>query len=275
MKLLYSVNLEFITPCFCSGANPQEPEIRPASIRGEFRRWLRIFGADLETESRIMGSAPNNNDEDDDKKTGGKSLLTFRVLNVKKAPPFTAWKNWKLAEIDKPGKGYLTFFLTRQNPMKECLAPETSFTLQLWLRKDLSEEEDNLVWEAWSAMIDFGSIGARTSRGFGAWVSDENKNADELPVELEGFERQRIPIPGATQERRFDTIGNLAKTIRKTNGYSGKKPSPMGYVDGKSRQKSIFIFRPVVSAREVALVILRFPEFYAPPKRKQKPGFRR
>lgn len=270
MKLLYTSNLEFITPCFCSGANPQKPEIRPASIRGEFRRWLRIFGADLETESRIMGNAPKSEEE-----TGGKSLLTFRVLNVKKTTPFTSWKNWKLAEIDKPGRGYLTFFLTRQKPMKECLAPGTSFTLQLWTRKELTEEDDNLVWDAWSAMLDFGSIGTRTSRGFGAWVSDENKNANELPVELEDFEHQRIPIHGATQESLFDAIGNSVKMIRKSNRYSGKKTSPMGYVDGKSRQKSIFVFRPVVSAREVALVILRFPEFYASPKQEQKPYFRR
>lgn len=273
MKLLHAANLEFITPCFCSGSNPQKPEIRPASIRGEFRRWLRISGADPETESRIMGAAPKS-DKDDDKIVGEKSLLTFRVINVKEAQLFDEWKKWKITQEDKPGKGYLTFFLSRQKPQKECLAPGTSFTLQVWTRKELSEEDDNLVWEAWSAMIDFGSIGARTSRGFGAWVSEENKNADELPPKLEGAEFQRISIPGATQATLFDTIGNAAKTIRKSNGYSGKKLSPMGFADGKSRQKSIFIFRPVVCAQEVALIILKFPEFYAPPKREQKSRFR-
>lgn len=264
MKLLASVNLTFITPCFCSGADPRKPEIRPASIRGEFRRWLRIFGADLKTESRIMGSAAGD--------TGTKSALVFRVRDVVPARPFTAWKNWKIATIDRPGKAYLTFFLTRQNPIKECLAPGTRFTLEVLQCKDLSQEDEELFWNAWNAMVDYGSLGARVSRGFGSWVSDENAEAEELPEPLDGFEALeepldlRIPFSKATlaadQERIFNSIGNSVKSMRKEKRWSGNKRTPFGTIQG-GRQKSVYIFRPVVCESGFFLCLFHFPDFYA------------
>ena len=268
MKLLASVNLTFITPCFCSGADPKKPEIRPASIRGEFRRWLRIFEADSKTESRIMGSAAGE--------TGTKSALVFRVRDVVvPARPFTAWKNWKIATIDKPGKAYLTFFLTRQNPMKECLAPGTRFTLEVLQCRPLSDDDEELFWDAWNAMIDYGSLGARTSRGFGAWVSAENADAEELPGPLDDFEAEEpreIPFFEATlaekQDRIFDKIGDSVKNMRKEKHWSGNTRTPFGTIQG-GRQKSVYIFRPVACKSGFFLCLFHFPDFYA---EKQNPS---
>lgn len=253
MTLLDTVELEFITPCFCAGATPSAPEIRPASIRAEFRRWLRIMGADLATESRIMGSAAGD--------TGNKSLITFRVSNIRKAPLFTDWKKWN--PIPSGNNGYLSFFLKKQG--KECLSPGTKFTLQALTRKPLSVEDNDLFWEAWEAMIDYGSLGARSSRGFGAWVSKENAERDDLPEPLgDDFEFDSIEINPVDQStnRLFNLIGEEVKNLRKEKQWSGKAYSPMGYVDGNSRQKSAYIFRPVKFKGGMNLLILKFMDFY-------------
>ena len=49
-----TIDLEFITPLFSHGATDQ-PEIRPASIRGQLHAWFRIMGGDIEAERRVFG----------------------------------------------------------------------------------------------------------------------------------------------------------------------------------------------------------------------------
>lgn len=49
-----TIDLEFITPLFSHGATDQ-PEIRPASIRGQLHAWFRILGGDIEAERHVFG----------------------------------------------------------------------------------------------------------------------------------------------------------------------------------------------------------------------------
>lgn len=47
--------IEFITPLFSRGAFEDQPEIRPASIRGQLHWWFRALGGTYEDEKTIFG----------------------------------------------------------------------------------------------------------------------------------------------------------------------------------------------------------------------------
>lgn len=73
--------LELITPCFCTGADPAQAEIRAPSIRGQLRWWFRVLGGFKaltsmnvrEQEHFIFGSAAGEE--------GRAGLLQLRVVS--------------------------------------------------------------------------------------------------------------------------------------------------------------------------------------------------
>lgn len=80
------VTLETVTPMFLAGADSQKPELRPPSVRGQLRYWLRaalgaIVGDDLEAlkraESEVFGD------------TTGRGAVEVRAKWIVKKKPIT------------------------------------------------------------------------------------------------------------------------------------------------------------------------------------------
>lgn len=129
-------DLEFITPCFCAGANQAVAEIRVPSIRGELRWWFRALGGNRRDEARLFGSAAHD--------TGVSSCIRLVISDIVK--PAEAWtlpqfkRNapesyvWYYAQVSgTTGKGAAG---PRWQPQGQgVIPPRTTFKLRLtWLR---------------------------------------------------------------------------------------------------------------------------------------------
>lgn len=149
---------EFITPCFCGGADQVKPELRSQSIRGQLRWWYRICGATQDEETELFGS------------TNKVSPLTVRIDNVNNEPkPF----NWK-DEKNKTLSDYLWFFL--KNQKRECLPVGTTFDLILKSKEKNFLEKGVVVATLW---ISLGALGSRSTRAAGCM-----KLIDEYAVDM-------------------------------------------------------------------------------------------
>ena len=76
-----TIDLKFITPLFSHGATDQ-PEIRPASIRGQLHAWFRIMGGDVEVERRVFGGIRQCKANPQTMPSQGKTLASHVVVRV-------------------------------------------------------------------------------------------------------------------------------------------------------------------------------------------------
>jgi CRISPR type III-B/RAMP module RAMP protein Cmr1 len=93
-----TLKAEFITPCFCGGADQSKPELRTQSIRGQLRWWYRICGATRDEEVELFGS------------TEKISPLTVRIENINRRPEPFNWNDEQNRELST----YLWYFLKKQ-----------------------------------------------------------------------------------------------------------------------------------------------------------------
>ncbi|OPL17085.1 MAG: hypothetical protein AVO38_05640 [delta proteobacterium ML8_D] len=154
-----TLKAEFITPCFCGGADQSKPELRIQSIRGQLRWWYRICGATQEEEAELFGS------------TDKVSPLTVRITKVDRRPASFYWKeNEKLST-------YLWYFLKEQK--RKCLPIDTSFDLILKSREKDILEKGIAVAALW---INLGALGSRSTRAAGCMRLDQkNYNKADCP----------------------------------------------------------------------------------------------
>ncbi|MFN8458062.1 MAG: type III-B CRISPR module RAMP protein Cmr1 [Anaerolineae bacterium] len=138
--------LEIVTPMFLAGANNQEPELRPPSVRGQLRYWLRaalgaVVGNDLESlkqaEAEVFGD------------TNGAGAVSIRIspLNL---------------QVDK----------FNPLPHKEKMSPFWGFkagqTFEIRLIQRVPRETTWLAAiSALLLMVSFGGLGRRYRRGWG------------------------------------------------------------------------------------------------------------
>jgi CRISPR type III-B/RAMP module RAMP protein Cmr1 len=156
---------EVITPLFCAGANQQQPEIRPPSIRGAMRFWYRTLVGRLvrddvnklwEVESRIFGT------------TERASAVKVRVHASQIEVKEFEFSNFHLR--------YLGFGLSRTqgNPPRAYVAPGTKFDIIL-LASDayILHQAATSLW----LLLSLGGLGARSRRGWGSLrVTSETGN---------------------------------------------------------------------------------------------------
>lgn len=265
MKIQATLN--FITPCFCAGANRLEAEIRAPSIRGELRWWFRCLGGTKQAEDAIFGSVAGN---------GCASLLQVRVSDITRANEIYSPTHTQLTD---PG-AYLHYYLdvppqngqsrlwttppdpkTRRRgvPRREsCLPAGSSFVLRLHAMRRIPDEYREQFKLAICAMLRFGSIGFRHTRGFGAW------NWSEEPIFFSGLEQltkevQKVApdfsfwfAPNAANNRDglLNQIETRLKAIRKPStagvqGFPARNPTALGHTGAHGRQASAVRFRPV------------------------------
>ncbi len=257
--------LKFITPCFCAGANQQLAEVRPSAIRGELRWWFRCLGGTKAEEDEVFGNAAGS---------GKASSVLIRVSNVVRAansytPSFVS--------PNDPG-AYLHYLLTAPNdaghsrmwetaPAPESktrgvirdssqLPPGTEFDLQILKVRGISNALREKLDSAIDAMLRFGSIGYRRTRGFGAWVNEASLvSRGETEQRLNGLKSFQFTWKFAQGGNANALIvlqqveGKLKANKTTTTGYRLDHPAqnktPLGYSHGRGdRQASAVLFRP-------------------------------
>lgn len=254
MKTIMDKEFEFITPCFCAGADQNKPEIRASTIRGELRWWFRVLSGSREEEAETFGAVHGK---------ANPSAVVVRVndVNVKTAK--------KIEFRPMSDKGYLYFFAEKSGNDKgihrtapgHYLAPGTSFRLQVLLRKEISEQSAVLLNRSLEMFLVFGAIGLRATRGCGAFSEKDGVDIEELR-KLARMDPKILvrKIPGTetatSGEKCQESLGGFLRDLRKNNRLSGKIESALGYSIGTRRMSSALRLRPVKTANGFLPVII-------------------
>jgi CRISPR/Cas system CMR-associated protein Cmr1 (group 7 of RAMP superfamily) len=274
--------LKFITPCFCGGASPTVAEIRVPSIRGELRWWFRCLGGSLEQEERIFGSVRDR---------PVSSSLLIRVASVGRNPVNYAPTYVK---PDDPGN-YLHYWLTAPNSRGESrmwsippdgkrkgsireesqVAPGSSFDLVIHRHRLGDDDAERLLTQAILCLLNFGCIGFRKTRGFGAWALPP----EELPTLLElqellknlptGFSHKLAPATNADSLQVLRQVETRLKANKRDEtglrfNHKADDKTPLGYSLGSKRQASAVRFRPVAFRTSNGAVQFTLLTFQAP-----------
>jgi hypothetical protein len=151
------IEIKLLTPCFCGGAEQNEPEIRAPSVRGHLRLWhTRLYSeADMR---HVWGSVGRN---------GGSSKIQLRVESFVKDS-----KLFSLLPHKSQGSG------SRKG------IPDGSFDVFLSSRDSDVLDKAEKVLRLWSLM---GSLGTRANRAAGSvWpVHDAPKTLLEFQHQLD------------------------------------------------------------------------------------------
>ncbi len=186
--------LEFITPAFIGGANPQEAELRPASIVGMLRWWFRV----------LVGAWVNNTEELfklESELFGSQERAGKVWVRVKGLHKFTieGCEEWDVGRPDRgrpgkdSGKAYLGYGnilfinLQRQENLKRypflqtCLNKgknKGTFTVRSYIPTNSSfgvsvlvpEDKVDFIESLLFIVSQLGTIGSRSRRGWGSFI---------------------------------------------------------------------------------------------------------
>ncbi|HNQ74172.1 MAG TPA: type III-B CRISPR module RAMP protein Cmr6 [Verrucomicrobiota bacterium] len=276
--------LTFLTPCFAAGRKPIEAEIRGEAIVGRWRWWFRALGGNKIQETEVFGGiTPKCLRSRVRVRVSGLSRLT-RSSQIW-SPDFVADGNEKKGD-------YLHYWLTAPNQgqsrmwetpptdrpptsgkarVQSQIAPGSSFRLEVTGLDLLQGGVHELAELSLRALLAYGGIGFRLTRGFGAWVCAEKPEdscwESELQKELEkrGFAFRKIKSiakmtakenPHAQLHSAMNFVEQALKRWRnKDDGWPAKKPSVLGSPD--PRQASAIYFR-LLPVKDGALDVIAF-----------------
>lgn len=179
-----SFRFEFLTPGLCGGADRAgQAEVRPPSIRGQLRWWLRTLGGftdfrhpetgetlDARAQERLLfGSAAGH--------TGEAGRLRIQASDVS-----CAGEEQTVFNQNSP-PAYL-FSQTLRDKERRAWPPGSRFTLRLnW--RGAHRPSDHLA-ALIAILAHFGALGARSRRGLGA-LAPVPDSADALPCPAEAI----------------------------------------------------------------------------------------
>ncbi len=253
-----SYNLEFLTPCFCAGADQSRAEVRAPSIRGKLRWWFRVVGGTPAQESEVFGTV---NQE------ASSSALIVRVGNVVLSKP------WQVPHFSSMSNtGYLLYFAkesaggARWKP-NGAIPEGSTFQLHFVWRRKVSADCQELFDLALSCFLMLGSLGLRSTRGLGSF------ECQEKPFNIEEFERLKAAIHrvcprflvelgefSGSPSQLFDGLGAQLRGLR--IGHSAGAPrmpkcTPLG--SSNPRQTSAVYLRPVRDGGQIRIVVFEAP----------------
>ena len=245
IKNLYSGKLTIITPCFCTGADQNKPEIRAASIRGQLRWWFRVLGGTREQEVNVFGGTGQG--EADSKAKASKVVVRVRDVKLISGDKINPNPN----TIEQ----YLYYF-AMVSGKEEGISRTTSgnyfdrgssFRLEILLKSDLNSDEFNLLNDAIELFLRLGSIGLRATRACGCFTAEGKDAVDfdysKFPNLLVGKYNQEAYKDGKAAQ--IVLGGWLKDTLRKENHISSNEKSPLGYTIKKDRESSALKLRPI------------------------------
>jgi CRISPR type III-B/RAMP module RAMP protein Cmr1 len=243
--------LELITPCFCSGANAAQAEIRAPSIRGQLRWWFRALGGSAVEEAEVFGSAAGDD--------GFGSSLRIAIADFKRGPQWTLPKLdqssaqnyiWHFASVSGKSANAGRNTLGPRWQTNGALPPGSIFKLHITQLRPIKPELLKKLDFAVDAFLCFGSLGLRATRGLGAFHCIEARPWGELlePLSRAGFTtalRQDPDVFSGWESALRDWSAWLRYQFRdpKNGGVKAKDYSALGGID--SRQASAVRFRPI------------------------------
>lgn len=216
--------ITFITPCFCRGADCSdsgEPEIRPASIRGQLHWWFRALGGTWEEENSIFGTVHCE---------VRASKVVIRVRSA--LNPRTE---------NAPTLPHKTGGLAAQ---KKAIASGESFEVLVSWRFQPTESEKRAFERAFHAWLLMGALGLRATRGGG------NFSFEGQPGTLKEYEAELIRITDRTQltarisNSSYRDAESARRVITDTLGGLDELRNPLGCIKPK-RKTSPLRFRIV------------------------------
>lgn len=238
-------DLEFITPAFLCGANQNVAELRPASIRGQLRWWLRVLGADRERETRIFGGVHGN-------VAASAVVVRSKVLKAVHEP----------FESPRPmsDRGYLYYFATVSGERKGIriarsayFASGTTFQISILQRYPLAERELACLNQAVECFVRLGALGLRVTRGCGVFTKrDDILDTDTFFKWSDSLGSKGVIVkaplgkdPCGSAKEAQDKLGAYLRALRKDHHLSGKEKTALGYSIGRERMSSALRLRPV------------------------------
>lgn len=177
------MTIKLLSPCFCGGADQNEPEIRAPSIRGHLRCWhKRLFG--VEDMQHVWGSVGGN---------GRASKIQLRI---------------EAFDQDKRSFPLLPHKTQRSGTRKGLV--DGSFDILLSSRDDAALAKAEKVLKLWSLM---GSLGTRANRAAGSVWPVLN-----APGNIESFKRELNQIGFSKGQVRISKeIGNASELREKAS----------------------------------------------------------
>ena len=238
-------HLEFLTPCFCAGANQNIAEVRPPSIRGKLRWWFRVVGGTIEQESEVFGSI-----------SGETGLASSLIIRVSEQTLAGVWQPIHASGMSNTG--YLLFFAQKSAGGARwapggAIPKGTKFTLSLVWRRKVSDAAQLVFELALKCFLTLGTLGLRSSRGLGAF------ECSEMMFNLQDFEDLCFQVKQRSaglyagmgefrggEEQWLEGLGGQLRGLRK--GYPASirghsNPTPLG--SSQPRQASAVYLRPV------------------------------
>jgi len=168
------IDLEFITPLFSHGATDQ-PEIRPASMRGQLHAWFRIVGGNIEAERRVFGGIRQGRANPQTMPSQGKTLASRVVVRV--------------SDVD----GRIKDIPTLPHKQGGNASPRKAFDSGTKCRititdrlGGLSQEDETLLNRAVNAWLLMGTLGYRATRAAGSFVWHDE--SFPMPTEPQAYE---------------------------------------------------------------------------------------
>lgn len=259
-------HLEFITPCFCAGADSATAELRAPSIRGQLHWWFRALGGAREMENEVFGSVLGDNII--------ASAVQVRTSITERAP------DWNPPKKNQQSPAYYIYHFAHESGKKKnapCgprwnqngnIAPRTKFTIQIRQTRRIKNtgalEKFSLALEMF---LRLGALGLRSTRGLGAFHCDEFPftldQIDPLKQRLEkhGFGLEPVKFNMRSWDATIELAGEILKyTLRKeySAGKAGNNQTPLG--SSGPRQTSAVRLRPVrLDTNDYGLVIFEAP----------------
>jgi CRISPR-associated protein Cmr1 len=205
-----------VTPAFCAGADPNQPELRAPSFKGVLRFWWRALAW-----SRLKGDLRKIHDEEERVFGGpgtGCSRVALQVAAYEPSRLRVAKKDQVLEVTDGrvvgDGARYLGYGLmeafasSKKNTqsgqlLRACYLAPFGFRVRLRCLANATEAGVNELARALRAVGFFGGLGARTRRGYGSvvlrrlWI--DGKQEWQAPSALDGLKsglREFLPTRG-------------------------------------------------------------------------------
>ncbi len=257
-------HLEFLTPCFCAGADQTRAELRPSAIRGQLRWWFRAMCGTKEDEAAVFGSVHES-------MTSGSSVI-IRAAASSKGGEDRWWEGIQSQGMDRSAY-LLGFFCGRTGRLKSgaALAPGSTGVISLTYSKPIDQRLKASVDLAVDMFFSVGAIGFRTTRAAGAFACMECALTSATWSEKEnqlrkcGFRTELSPKPFTSWKQLVGDAGyQLKHRFRSKSeglgisaGRNGTSPNVLGSAD--PRQASVLHFRPVKIDGQLRLLLLEAP----------------
>lgn len=227
-------NIEFITPCYCSGANQKESELRAASIRGKLRWWFRLLGGSPDQEAKVFGSV--------DKESGSSSSINIRVEEKRSGDHI-------IREIDKTLNRYLIHFLN-PNKRNSPIPPGKQFNIHIVQTRKVDIKIQELLDKSLECFFMIGTVGARGTRGLGSFFCNNYRtdldSVFTFSKKIESWVRGIKIFITQTDLRQNQVLLNIEERLKSyRSNFSGRRKSALGFVLNNDRQTSLVYFRPL------------------------------